>query len=114
MESLRGVGARIGAIRRRRGLTQKELAGQVGRSVNTVSSLERGQHLPGLGILQSLAAALDVPIREFFTPGGEAENPELAALYGELLDTARTLPVAELEMTVQIVAIVARRHADER
>jgi transcriptional regulator with XRE-family HTH domain len=114
MESVRGVGARVGVIRRRRGLTQAELAGRIGRSAEAVSSLERGKHLPSLDILQRLAAALDMPIQEFFAPAAEAESPEHAALYGELLDTARTLPLAELDLTVRIVATVARWHADGR
>jgi transcriptional regulator with XRE-family HTH domain len=127
MDSVRGVGVRVGLIRRRRGLTQAELAGRIGRSIEAVSSIERGRHRPSLGILERLAEALDVPIREFFppaapdaanaaapeaTPGADARSPERAALYGELIDTARVLPVAELDLTVQLVAIVSRWRAE--
>jgi hypothetical protein len=57
------------------------------------------------------AVALDVPIRDFFAPagGGEAESPKHAALFSELLANARGLPLADLEMTVEIVGVVARR-----
>jgi transcriptional regulator with XRE-family HTH domain len=112
VESVRCIGVRIGAIRRRRGLTQAELAGQIGRTANSVSALERGRNQPTLDTLRVLAAALGVPMRDFLAPAGEAgtESPKRAALFSELLDTARSLPLAELEMTVEIVGVVARRH----
>jgi transcriptional regulator with XRE-family HTH domain len=112
MESAGCVGRRIRAIRKRRGLTQEQLAARIERSAETVSALERGRNMPTLGILRRLAVALDVPIRDFFAPagGGEAESPKHAALFSELLADARTLPLAELEMTVGIVGVVARRH----
>jgi transcriptional regulator with XRE-family HTH domain len=109
MDTPHGVGARIGAIRRRRGLTQKELAGRIGRSVNTLSALERGLAKPGFDTLLSLASALGVPAGDFFAPaaGDGADRAPHAALYGELLNAARSLPLAELELTVRIAAAVA-------
>lgn len=113
MESARCVGLRIGAIRRRRGLKQAELAARIDRTVVSVSGIERGVHPPSFDMLQRLASALGVPVRDFFAPGGddgEADDPEQAALCGELLDTARTLPLADLQMTVDLVGVVARKH----
>lgn len=104
------IGVRIGVLRRRRGLTQAELAGLIDRSVEAVSSLERGKHMPSLDILQRLSEALDVPVRDFFAPdGGDGDNPKQAALYSELLDAARTLPLADLELAAGMVGLMARR-----
>lgn len=113
MDTPHCVGARIGAIRKRRGLTQKELAKGIGRSVNTLSALERGLSKPSFDTLLSLSSALGVPTGDFFAPaaGNQADNPVHAALYGALLDTARSLPLAELELTVRIAAVVARWYA---
>jgi transcriptional regulator with XRE-family HTH domain len=111
MESALCVGVRIAAIRKHRGLKQEQLAARIGRSANSVSALERGKHMPSFDTLRRLSAALGVPVREFFAPeGGEADSPKQAALFSELLATARTLPPADLEMTVRIVGVVARRH----
>jgi transcriptional regulator with XRE-family HTH domain len=109
MESERSVGRRIRSIRRRRGLTQKALAKRVGRSVNTLSALERGICKPGFDTLLLLASALGVPARDFFTPGAGdgADSPEHAALYEELLGAARALPLAELALAVRITGAVA-------
>lgn len=110
MDSGRCIGARIGVIRKRRGLTQVELAERIDRSVEAVSSLERGKHAPSFDILQRLAAALDVPMHDFFAPaGGGAENPKRAALFSELQDAARGLPLADLELAAGMVGLLARR-----
>lgn len=113
METARCIGARVGVIRKRRGLTQADLAERIDRSVEAVSSLERGKHMPSFDILQRLASALDVPIQDFLAPAGcgsEAASPEHAALFSELLATARALPLADLEKAVKIIGVVAGQH----
>ena len=111
MEPLTLLGARIRTLRKRRGLTQAELAARVGRSVEALSVLERGRSTPTLTVLGRLAEALQVPLRDFFDPAGDAggavQSPEEAALFTELTDCARALPPAALEMTVRLVAVVA-------
>lgn len=110
MDSAQRVGRRIGAIRKRRGLTQAELGNRIGRSVNAMSALECGRNRPALDILLRLASVLDVSAREFFAPAVDGGGcPIHAALYGELLDIARLLPLADLEKAVKIVHIVAGR-----
>ena len=111
MEPLKLLGARIRTLRKRRGLTQAELAARVGRSVEALSVLERGRSTPTLTVLGRVAEALQVPLRDFFDPagdaGGAAQSPEEAALFTELTDCARALPPPALEMTVRLVAVVA-------
>lgn len=111
MDTAQCVGVRVRAIRKRRSLTQEALAKLIGRTVESVSALERGRHKPSFETLQRLSQVLGVPVRDFFAPAGgdEAENPKQAALYSELLAAARTLPLADLEMTVEIVGVVAKR-----
>jgi transcriptional regulator with XRE-family HTH domain len=115
MESHWGLGLRIRAIRKRRGLTQAELARRIGRSAGALSAVERGRTPPGFDILRRLAAVLGVSIVDFFQPAGG--GPHLIGLYAQLLDAARALSVDDLELAVGIFCILARERGhtpDER
>ena len=132
MESLNAIGARVRTLRKRRGLTQEELAGRIGRSVETLSVLERGRATPTLPVLGRLSEALAVPLRDFFEPafgaGGpvpsaaapDAARPETtppqaakqAAQLTALLDCARNLPPPELALANDILDRIAAYHRD--
>ena len=58
------TGATIKAIRESKGMTQTELAEQVGVTDKAVSKWETGKGLPDISLLQSLAAALDTSVIE--------------------------------------------------
>ncbi|WP_420429548.1 helix-turn-helix domain-containing protein [Kordiimonas sp.] len=58
------IGARIGAYRKARGLTQEDLAGLSARSVFTISQVERGVNAPNLATLIDLAQALECGLDE--------------------------------------------------
>ena len=60
------VGPRLLEVRRARGLSLRALAALSGLSVNAISRIERGDSSPTVSSLQRLAAALDVPLIEFF------------------------------------------------
>ena len=73
------LGRKIAAERRRRGLSQPELARMIGRSVAWVSQVERGvRKVDRMSVLETLAAALDVPLAEL-----AAEAPVVAAVTEE-------------------------------
>jgi len=73
------LGRKIAAERRRRGLSQSELARLLGRSVAWVSQVERGvRKVDRMSVLQTVAAALDVPLAEL-----AAEAPVVAAVTEE-------------------------------
>ena len=75
----KALGRKIAVERRRRGLSQPELARMVDRSVAWVSQVERGvRKVDRMSVLESLAAALDVPLAEL-----AAEAPVVAAVTGE-------------------------------
>jgi transcriptional regulator with XRE-family HTH domain len=74
------LGRKIAAERRRRGLSQPELARMIDRSVAWVSQVERGvRRIDRMSVLETLASALDVPLAEL-----AAEAPVVAAVTGEL------------------------------
>jgi transcriptional regulator with XRE-family HTH domain len=73
------LGRKIAAERRRRGLSQPELARMIDRSVAWVSQVERGvRKVDRMSVLETLAAALEVPLAEL-----AAEAPVVAAVTEE-------------------------------
>ena len=56
------LGSRLKLIRLKRGMTQKDLAGRINKSVPAVSSYESNAQLPPLDVLESIALALNVSI----------------------------------------------------
>lgn len=66
------IGERIGNRRKELGLTQKELAEKLYVTDKTVSRWETGKQIPDAMMMQSIAAALDMPISGFY----EAEKEE--------------------------------------
>ena len=75
----RALGRKIAAERRRRGLSQPELARMIDRSVAWVSQVERGaRKVDRMSVLETLANALDIPLAEL-----AAEAPVVAAVTEE-------------------------------
>lgn len=73
------LGRKIAAERRRRGLSQPELARMIDRSVAWVSQVERGvRKVDRMSVLETLATALDIPLAEL-----AAEAPVVAAVTEE-------------------------------
>jgi transcriptional regulator with XRE-family HTH domain len=73
------LGRKIAAERRRRGLSQSELARMIDRSVAWVSQVERGvRKVDRMSVLETLATALDIPLAEL-----AAEAPVVAAVSEE-------------------------------
>jgi transcriptional regulator with XRE-family HTH domain len=60
------VGLRIRSIREQQKVSLRALADRCGLSANAISLIERGENSPTVSSLQRLAAALDVPITDFF------------------------------------------------
>ena len=62
MERIDGLGQRIKMLRRKRGLTQRDLAAQLGLHVADISKLERECAVPTLARAVRLAYALGVSL----------------------------------------------------
>lgn len=56
------LGGQIRDARLARGLTQEDLAAQVGRTRISVSDWERGVKVPGVRVIPALAQALSLPV----------------------------------------------------
>jgi len=75
MDIKRAVGKRIKIVRQRSGLTQDQLAEQVGLSPKYISGIERGVENPTMDILIRLAKMLGVEPYDLFL-FGESEESE--------------------------------------
>jgi transcriptional regulator with XRE-family HTH domain len=65
-EIARRLGQRVRILRRRRDLTQEQLAEATHLSANYISGIERGLYSPSLTTLAVLADALGVEIKDLF------------------------------------------------
>jgi transcriptional regulator with XRE-family HTH domain len=110
-----GLGARIAAYRRRRGLSQAALAGLVGRSESWLSQVERGvRSVDRLSVLLDLARVLRVDVEALtgrpwqYAPNGSALAGGLSSVrkaltaYGELLGQAPAEPIELPELRARV------------
>ena len=67
-------GARIRELRKQRGLTQEQLAEAIGKSVDTISNIERGFSSTRIKTAARLAEILEVALPDLFEP---ATRPRL-------------------------------------
>ena len=58
------VGDKVRDLRKGRGWSQQELADRAAISMQTVSNLETGRHVPGIATLLKIAGALGVPLTD--------------------------------------------------
>lgn len=115
MDLKQHIGMRLRAARTRRGLTQEEVAEQLGKAVETISNIERGHTLTGLETLDRLCRRLEIPMSEVLEGyDGERQVPkvrlELEHRLGEL---ARSLPDDDLRMAVDLVTVLDRHRRGE-
>lgn len=97
------LGARIRARRTAKGWSQAALAEKVGVGANYVGILERGQKLPTLDTLLSLAKALGCGPAELLDDGQSARDPWV----DEVVTVAATVPKARRELALAVLKAMA-------
>jgi transcriptional regulator with XRE-family HTH domain len=103
------LGAMLRARRREKRLTLRDLADEIGVSLNTLSRVERG-HLPDLKNFQRIVDWLEVPAEQFLEPSGaDASTPDVIARHlrsDQLLspDAATKIADAVQEMYRSLIA----------
>jgi transcriptional regulator with XRE-family HTH domain len=63
---LQMFGKRVAEVRKSRGVTQQQLAEQIGMSVVAIAYIETGKRWARLGTLSKIAKCLQVDIQELF------------------------------------------------
>ncbi|MFE2204181.1 helix-turn-helix domain-containing protein [Streptomyces rubiginosohelvolus] len=80
-EERRAFGARVASLREERGLTQKQLAAEIGRTASWLSQVERGiQPVNRLDVLRLLADGLGVSVQELRADAPAQEPAEEPAV----------------------------------
>lgn len=94
------IGKRVKYFRERAGLTQAELAEQVGKTAHHITQIERGIALPSLPMFYDIAKVLGVPTDSFFM-----DHDELCAQYA-LLEQVQRLDQYHHEDVIRAFEIV--------
>lgn len=98
------IGKFISMSRKNKGLTQKQLAEELGVSINAVSKWERGLNLPDASLMKELCMILDITLNELFE--GEKLTSEEIIMKSEkkILSLMMTLKQLKIvEMLIQIL-----------
>jgi len=118
---LEGIGERLTAARRERGLTQAALAARCLLKRQQINFFETGARLPSLGQLLQIARALDLPLQRFLSgsdrPGRELPDLAIELRHLGLIDLwveAPTVPAAFRRPEEVVALAVAGEEPDPR
>ncbi len=84
------IGGVIWDLRRKRGMTQEQLAEKVGVSPPAVSKWETGASCPDIGLLAPIARALDTDVNTLLSFAADFPQERYSELMTELRDLAKT------------------------
>jgi len=105
----RRLGRRVKELREQRGLSQERLAEAVGRSVDTISNLERGASSTRLKTVADIAHALGVEISVLFWPDS-GSPPELPERFHSLFAVIAEQPAAVIDAVREAARLIVRVH----
>lgn len=100
------VGERVQVLRKRKGLSQEELAGQIGIDTKSLSRLERGAHFPSLETLEKVRVELGVELKDFFDFD---QRPSAEEMRDFLIRTARDADYDNLSKMTEAVKSALQR-----
>jgi len=60
------IGEKVRKLRKKKNISQEELAWKIGKSPNFIGLIERGKKRPSIETLREISTALNVPIKTFF------------------------------------------------
>jgi transcriptional regulator with XRE-family HTH domain len=104
------LGARLKELRKKAGLSLRELARQAEVSPSLVSQIENGKSRPSVSTLYSFAQLLDVSVDELFDTDEEAAMPPPAAPPADRRDPANAWHPSEYATRISVVHPAHRAH----
>ena len=93
------IGAFLKDLRRERGITQEQLAEELGVSGRTISRWETGNNMPDISLLVEIAEYFDVSIPEIIK--GERKSEDMKEETKEVAETMSDYAIAEKEKLVK-------------
>lgn len=104
------VGRKIKLFREAKGLTQAQLAGLMGKSIETISNFERGKTITSLLTLEELGRRLEVGLADFFDPEAVvAEAEALSQNAKTIRNSINLLPEEDLEIVAGLIGVLEAR-----
>lgn len=101
MKLTKNFGKRLKEIRKRKGLSQQQLAELVGmESTNNISKLESGEQLPKKENLEKICEVLNVDVKELFDFGHLKNRSEIIK---EITQTLGKLALKDLQYFKRII-----------
>ena len=101
------LGRNVASYRKLAGLTQEQLAEEVGVTSETISRLERGIPIPSLARIDEFAVALGLDLADL------VRFRRRTSYKGDVLDRLRTIlhkrPRAELELLLDLLGRICRQ-----
>ena len=70
------IGKKLKAVRKARGLSQRELASRAGLTNGTISLIEKNKTSPSIASLKSLLDSIPMSMSEFFSSFDESDQPK--------------------------------------
>ena len=104
------IGEKLKNLRKKAGYTQEGLSEVIGVSRNQLQKYERGQDALSPERFQQLAAALSVPVQEFFMEDNDVLP--MAAEEKLLLDSYRAIPSREIQASILKITANATRQGE--
>ena len=105
--NLEGLGAKISAARKQKGLTQEKLAEKVGISNVYMGEIERGTKIPKLPVLIAIIEALEVSadylLQDKISAGGVYINNEITEKLNSLTPKQRAAALDILNAYIQSI-----------
>ena len=113
-ELKRRLGRRVQGLREAKGLTQEQLADRIGRSVDTVSNIERGVNATRIEVAHQIATELGVRLPDLFALSPELEpnnlpSPRVVAPLLALLEDCDEETIRSLTELVRVGLSLSRR-----
>jgi transcriptional regulator with XRE-family HTH domain len=115
-ELRRRFGAQVQSLREARGLTQEALAEKIARSVDTVSSIERGINATTLETGYRLAKALEVPLARLFdiSDGPSKPLPRRRGSLEQLLRVVADYDDQTVRRVAEVIQLVLKLSVKKR
>lgn len=102
-------GQRIHDLRKRSGMTQERLAETIGKSVDTISNIERGFTSTRIKTAAGIAKTLGVTLADLFRDNDTSpEGKQRQQAIDRLIEISRDCDKKTLEAIVEAVELVAR------
>ena len=107
-ELKRQFGRHVQGLREAAALTQEQLAERIGRSVDTVSNIERGVNATRIEVAYQIATAVGVRLPDLFAFDGEPEDRPACKAVGALTELAEGCDEATGLLLLDLVRVGLR------